>query len=454
MKWISLLLVIIISNNTVAQAQVHFGGKGLNNTGLPSDAISFTQQNILLQEVKKSVQELEGKGILQKTLGITNHVLFDWPLKQVVGYNDPSYWGISNYIDEDTTSGILDYNCGNRTYDGHLGTDISLFPFPWHKMAVQQVEIIAAAPGTIIYKADNNYDSSCAFCTNCNWNAVYIQNTDGSVSFYGHMKSGTLTTKAVGSTVAVGEYLGYVGSAGNSTGPHLHFEVWQDNSFTKLIDPWAGNCNYLNTTDSWWQTQIPYFNPYINLLTTSAAATMPFGCFNEEVYNPQDIFLLGSTVYFTGYFRDAQVGDLAVYSVYKPDGELWFTNNITYTTSYTESYYYYYYTLPTDNSALGAWKFQVTYKGQTVTHYFYVATSMPELNKTFTFTGNGNWNNAANWSNSTIPPTYLPATDSIIINPTVGGSCIMNAPQYILTGGYITVLAGKGLVTPGFLIIQ
>ena len=48
---------------------------------------------------------------------------------------------------------------------------------------------------------------------------------DGSVAWYGHMKAGSLTNKAVGQTVSSGEYLGIVGSSGNSTGPHLHFGI-------------------------------------------------------------------------------------------------------------------------------------------------------------------------------------------------------------------------------------
>ena len=43
--------------------------------------------------------------------------------------------------------------------------------------------------GIIIGKDDGNFDQNCAFCTSsCSWNAVYIQQADGSIAWYGHLK--------------------------------------------------------------------------------------------------------------------------------------------------------------------------------------------------------------------------------------------------------------------------
>nr|BFF13157.1 hypothetical protein GCM10025699_44600 [Microbacterium flavescens] len=43
-------------------------------------------------------------------------------------------------------------------------------------------------------------------------------------STYSHMQTGSVTV-AVGDTVTVGQIVGAVGSTGNSTGAHLHFEI-------------------------------------------------------------------------------------------------------------------------------------------------------------------------------------------------------------------------------------
>jgi hypothetical protein len=52
---------------------------------------------------------------------------------------------------------------------------------------------------------------------------------------------------------------------------------------------------------------------------------------------------------------------------------------------------------------------------------------------TYTFNGNGNWSNAANWLNGIIPPNPLPANKEIIINPVSSGSCVLDIP-YTLSG--------------------
>lgn len=73
---------------------------------------------------------------------------------------------------------------------------------------------------------------------------------------------------------------------------------------------------------------------------------------------------------------------------------------------------------------------------------------------TYTFTGNGNWNDAANWSDGKIPPSTLPVFSTIIIDHAEGGQCILNVTQSIATGAFITVNAGKSLIIPGSIRIQ
>jgi len=52
---------------------------------------------------------------------------------------------------------------------------------------------------------------------------VIIQHPNGTKTLYGHMSK--IYTKN-GAQVAQGEVIGTVGSTGRSTGPHLHFEVF------------------------------------------------------------------------------------------------------------------------------------------------------------------------------------------------------------------------------------
>ena len=81
---------------------------------------------------------------------------------------------------------------------------------------------VAIAAGTPIYAAHNGTVAA----TTGHWtygNVVMIDNGDGISTLYAHMLSPAIV--AVGQTVTQGQVIGYVGSTGNSSGNHLHFEV-------------------------------------------------------------------------------------------------------------------------------------------------------------------------------------------------------------------------------------
>lgn len=66
-------------------------------------------------------------------------------------------------------------------------------------------------------------------------NQVKVRHTDGTVTSYSHMSSFSVS---VGDLVYAGDKLGEVGSTGNSTGPHLHFEVLPDGESPINPLPW------------------------------------------------------------------------------------------------------------------------------------------------------------------------------------------------------------------------
>ncbi|OKJ94706.1 peptidase [Streptomyces sp. CB03234] len=67
-------------------------------------------------------------------------------------------------------------------------------------------------------------------------NEVVIQHADGNYSQYAHLSSLTVSS---GQTVSGGQEIGLSGSTGNSSGPHLHFEIRTSPSYGSDIDPLA-----------------------------------------------------------------------------------------------------------------------------------------------------------------------------------------------------------------------
>ena len=81
---------------------------------------------------------------------------------------------------------------------------------------------LAAAQGTPIYATRSGKVTTCSYQAGGAGNYVSINHLDGFSSIYMHM---THYVVSPGQNVSQGQLIGYVGSTGISTGPHLHFGI-------------------------------------------------------------------------------------------------------------------------------------------------------------------------------------------------------------------------------------
>lgn len=128
-------------------------------------------------------------------------------------------------VSSETTSTTLSLPIKSGSYeavtgfygDTHKGIDLAAF---------NGTDIYASADGKVTFsKYDNGYG-----------NRVVIEHSNGLVTSYSQCSD--LLVKE-GDTVKTGDLIAKVGSTGNSTGPHLHFEVMKDGS-------WVNPENYIS----------------------------------------------------------------------------------------------------------------------------------------------------------------------------------------------------------------
>ncbi|MEM9821031.1 MAG: T9SS type A sorting domain-containing protein [Bacteroidota bacterium] len=358
---LNVLLLVSIDAQTIVNLAPKGGGPYQPE---PHQCLAEAERSQIQTELQASIARLQAEGLLPNA-STEAMVNFDWPLRKVEALQEyNNYFAISNYVDQNFSAGLLDYSCGNRTYDGHRGTDYITWPFPWYLYENNLVEVVAGEAGIIINKSDNNDDDHCD-CFGM-WNAVYLQHADGSVAWYGHLKRNSLTSKSIGQSVAKGEYLGVVASSGCSTAPHLHLEVYDNQN--NLIDPYAGSCNNLNAP-SWWTDQENYRNATINAALTHGAPPV-HGCPDvEEAPFFKNYFTPGELVYVGAYFRDQMANAPVNYRILRPDGSVW--NNWTHSSpqTYSASWWWWSWQIPA-NESFGTWRFEVLYNGQTLGHAF------------------------------------------------------------------------------------
>ena len=122
----------------------------------------------------------------------------------------PSAAGYTSPLPGRTKSAIT---TGYGAYAGHTGVDFACSGV---------TPVLAVKDGTVVTStalkySNGNYKSYGEY--------IVINHNDGTMTLYAHMQPGSRMVGA-GAYVSQGQQIGRVGTTGNSTGNHLHFEVW------------------------------------------------------------------------------------------------------------------------------------------------------------------------------------------------------------------------------------
>ncbi|PSM37325.1 M23 family peptidase [Streptomyces dioscori] len=111
---------------------------------------------------------------------------------------------------------------GNLWSSTHSGQDFAVS---------SGTKVVAAHGGTVVKTGGNGAGDGPAY-----GNAVVIKHSNGTYSQYAHLSR--IDVKA-GQVVKTGQRIALSGNTGNSSGPHLHFEIRTSANYGSAVDPVA-----------------------------------------------------------------------------------------------------------------------------------------------------------------------------------------------------------------------
>ena len=177
---------------------IYYGRNAISRNSIICNRKLLLNGNGFYLGVPGSGKSMAAKWELMNVMGI-----FAWPLPQ--SFTITSQFGYRT----DPFTGEISY---------HSGTDIA---------APYGTPVLAAAGGTVtVANATDPWGGSYGYY-------VKIQHDGTFDTLYAHCSSICVTP---GQQVRQGEVIGYVGSTGNSTGNHLHFEVWENGQRMDAMD--------------------------------------------------------------------------------------------------------------------------------------------------------------------------------------------------------------------------
>ena len=203
---------IVVETYEVVDKETSFSTVEKYDDSLTQGSVIVTQQGVNgLERVTQNVKSINGTisyvdPVDKETMKSSISKIINIGTKYVPNVGSTSSWGWP------TDSGY--------TFSSYYGYRLALFgEGNFHS----GLDIAGTGYGSNVYAANNGvieiierkYDYG---------NYILINHNNGYYTLYAHM-SGFAKNLSVGSTVSRGQVIGYVGSTGWSTGPHLHFEI-------------------------------------------------------------------------------------------------------------------------------------------------------------------------------------------------------------------------------------
>ena len=268
-------------------------------------------------------------------------LILDWPLEGQDGQD----WVVVNYVDHDPSNGILDYQNGQKSINGHNGIDIAVPSF--REMDGPNFTYVrAAASGQIIEIVDEHEDRHYS-CVDHNNNFITIEHANGYQTTYYHHKQNSSMVN-VGQFVEAGDPIATVGSSGCSTAAHLQFTVRDCDQ--QVVDPFQQNM---------W-SNAPIYNTefgVMDLFLKEGAFMGP----NELKDPPPDIAVLNGDL--LGIGLSTAGGDHSTsfeVRVYRPDGQLYGSQQKSYNRVHTMALWQFAWGIP---SMTGQWQVDIVHNG-------------------------------------------------------------------------------------------
>lgn len=211
-------------------AMAETGLVSFNLTGSSQGSSIFSYDQMLLQQAGTFIQDpplyVQDETVDPAITGPEDDLVRSYT-QQV---STEKYWqGAFQYpVDgsvEDDTIGFMSTYGNRRSYNGsdytyfHTGLDFGVY--------TNSLNIYAAESGVVVYTG----------LLTVRGNATFIDHGQGIFSGYFHQSEILVN---VGDHVEKGQLIGYIGSTGRVTGPHLHWEIWANGIQVNPVD-WVLN---------------------------------------------------------------------------------------------------------------------------------------------------------------------------------------------------------------------